>query len=278
MTDADRHIALFLGFCLLAWTVVGAVGVGPILGLQHDTEGTTGSFAGASDLSVDVGSVQVTPATVVADGNETVTVALAVRSPGDVDPAEFTVSVPNADRAVPVAASNVTCDDECTVTLHARQITELVNGTGEHELVVRGWWAYDREFVAHITVTVAGSSGSGTPNVTETPRNTTAGTETTSVNRTPTPNGTATPTATRTPNGTATPTPNRTATRTPNGTATTTATPTPTATPASTPAPTETSTPTPTHTTTTTETSTPTPTPTTTTTATPTNSTATTNR
>ena len=280
MNDTTRHLGLFLAFCLLAWAVVGGVGVGPILGLQQDREVTNGSVTGASDLTVEIGSAQVSPDTVAAGGNGTVSVELAVRAPEDVDPAAFTVSVPEADRAVPVAASNVACDDECTVTLPARVITELVDDTGEHELVVRGWWTYDREFVGRVTVTVADS---GTR--TATPANTTDATPTASENRTTTPNGTATPTAsTQTANSTTTPTQTTTATptttpaatATPNATEPSTATPTSTRTPTPTSTPTETTTatttatPTPTETTTSTATATPTPTETTTATPTPT--------
>ncbi|WP_049980235.1 hypothetical protein [Halolamina rubra] len=265
MTDSSRHLVLFLTFCLLAWAVVGAGGVGHTLGLLQDEETTGGSFAAASDLSVEIGSAQVSPDTVAADGNETVTVTLAVRAPEDVDPAEFTVSVPDADRAVAIPASNVTCDDECTVALSARLVTELANGTGEQELVVRGWWTYDREFVGRVTVTVADSaasdSGASTANATATPANTTERPPTTAENRTERPNETASPTvSTRSTNSTATPTPNATAT--PNGTASPTSTTTGTPTPTSTTTPTPTSAPTPTSTPTETTTATLTPTPT----------------
>ncbi|MFW5948180.1 MAG: hypothetical protein ACOCSD_01105 [Halolamina sp.] len=303
MNDLSRHLVLFLAFCLLAWSVVGAVGVDPILGFQHDEAATNGSLAAASDLSAEIGSARASPDTVAADGNGTVTVELGVRAPGDVNPDEFTLSVPQADRVAPVPASNVNCDDACTVALPARLITELVPGPGEHELVVRGWWTYDRDFVGRVTVTVADGAGSdsGTPtgNATKEP---TTGTETRtgSQNRTttPTPSSrtttptssprTTTPTATPTETSTATPTETSTATTTPTSTATTTptstATPTPTQTTTATPTPaptqttTTTPTPTPTETTTSTATATVSPTPTdtrtTTVTPTPTNTTA----
>ncbi len=230
MTDLGHRALAFVALGLLVWMVVSASGLTPTLGALHDEEAAESSFDAASDLTVEVEAVELTPGTVARNASGTVIVELGVRAPEEVSVSEFTLSVAGADRLVPVAASNVTCDRECTLEVSERRIAGLVDEPGEYELVISGWWTYDRQFVgrAPVTVDVAKLGGeAGTPTRTGGGTRTATAGPTTEVTPTTTPpratNTTATNTTATNTTATNTTATNTTATNTTAANATTAA-------------------------------------------------------
>lgn len=240
-----------------------------------DRDPSAVSIGAAADFTVDAGNATVRPP---AGDNESdaglVHAYLSVANPADVDETRFSLQL--AEVETRIQARSAACEPrpeeswDCRVTFDRRTILSVVDDQpGKYDVIVRGWWTYDRDFEAVATLMIRTRS---TATLTPTPTATVAPTETGQATPTPTPTPTPAPTATPTSSSTPTPTrsPTATMTATPEASATPTPTSTPTATATATPMTTATSTSTPTATPTATSTATPTQTETATSTASPT--------
>ncbi|MFC3476873.1 hypothetical protein [Halobacterium litoreum] len=224
MSDWWRLACVSVSLAVLVWAALGPGGLASTTGLQHDTESTNASFAGADDLTVEATSVTVAPGALASNASGDVTVSMRVPSPERVNESSLAVTFAGASATLDVPASAVTCDDECRISLSEERVASLADGTGKRELVVLGWWEYDRQFVARAQVTIRGergaapagngtTTGNGTTNATTTANATATTTETTT-------NRTATTTANTTTQTTTATTPTQTTTTTTTTTAT----------------------------------------------------------
>lgn len=154
-----RVLALW---CVVIVVVASVSGAAVTASYLFDREQAAVTVSAATDFTVDVGDVTFTPARIEADSEGVFKARVTAPNRSDVDTARFTLSA--LDGTQSVKATRARCADpgggwDCTVTFPRQPLVALV-GTGEHTLVLRGWWASGRDFEATGTLTVTDSGGS----------------------------------------------------------------------------------------------------------------------
>lgn len=155
---------LILGFAVLV--VAGGLGGATTYALFSDTERASLQLRAAADFTVDTGHLFVQPASATPDSNQDVLyVYLNVSAPSAVDESRFTLRLADRTERVPavgarcVALSTAEMPTSapwtCRVAFDRAAIRRLVNhNEGTYDIIVHGWWVYDRDFVATGTVTL----------------------------------------------------------------------------------------------------------------------------
>ena len=152
-----------------------------------DEESPHVNVAASDDVTASVDSMSVTPEKLYLEcasnetescpSNKPLTVLIDIREPSVVDETSFTVRIP--ETAGLVAVSQATCTQSsghwwtCKLLIDQEDMLSDLDSSGEYEIIVRGWWQYNRAFEGKTTITVTSAPESITSQPTAPPERTT---------------------------------------------------------------------------------------------------------